>query len=192
MPRVSTANSPPSCAWPTRRIDGRDRGRSRRRPTGKSGKADIPSCIAHVRFFKADMTFCSGRRRTGVASPAPLHILDLPAAAKVTLIAPSVAPNRTGVRIHGRCRKYARRRIDRILINYHWRRRYNDRSANHDGFRLLDNDRRRSPVLVAWNFAIGRYRQIGGCRWRGKSQYTCCTQDRFAHVRWSFCLAARW
>ena len=114
-------------------------------------KADIPSCIAHVRFFKADMTFCSGRRRTGVASPAPLHILDLPTAAKVTLIAPSVAPNRTGVRIHGRCRKYARRRIDRIFINYHWRRRYNDRPANHDGLRLLDNDRRRSPVLVGRN-----------------------------------------
>jgi hypothetical protein len=72
-------------------------------------------------------------------------------------------------------------RIDRIFINHHWRRRYNDRPANHDGLgndgsRLLDNDRRRSPVLVrenfpliAWNFAIASYRQIGGhCR-RGKS-----------------------
>jgi hypothetical protein len=93
-------------------------------------------------------------------------------------MAPSVTPNRTGVRIHGRCID-ARCRIDRIFINHHWRRRYNDRLANHDGFgnhgtRLLDNDRRRRPVLVrvtliAWNVAIGSYRQIGGhCR-RGKS-----------------------
>jgi hypothetical protein len=96
-------------------------------------------------------------------------------------MAPSVTPNGTGVRIHRRCPIYARRRIDRIFINHHWRRRYNDRPANHDGLgndwcRLLDNDARRSPVLVlvnfpfiAWNFAIGSYRQIGGdCR-RGKS-----------------------
>jgi hypothetical protein len=96
-------------------------------------------------------------------------------------MAPSVTPNRTGVRIHRRCRIHARCRIDRIFINHHWRRRYNDRPANHDGLgndgsRLLDNDRRRSPVLVrvnfpliAWNFAIASYRQIGGhCR-RGKS-----------------------
>jgi hypothetical protein len=96
-------------------------------------------------------------------------------------MAPSVAPNRTGVRIHRRCRIHARCRIDRIFINHHWRRRYNDRPANHndlgkDGSRLLDNDRGRSPVLVrvklpliAWNIAIARYRQIGGhCR-RGKS-----------------------
>jgi len=90
-------------------------------------------------------------------------------------MAPYVTPNRTGVRIHMRCR------IDRIFINHHWRRRYNDRPANHDGLgndgsRPLDNERRRTPVLVrvklpliAWNFAIARYRQIGGhCR-RGKS-----------------------
>jgi hypothetical protein len=73
---------------------------------------------------------------------------------------PSATPNRTGVRIHRRCR------IDRIFINHHWRRRY--------------NDRRRSPVrvwrrslvrvwgnflLIAWIFAIGSYLQIGGhCR----------------------------
>jgi hypothetical protein len=92
-------------------------------------------------------------------------------------MAPSVTPNRTGVRIHRRCRIYARCRIDRIFINHHWRRRYNDRPANHDdGSRLLDKDRRRPAVLVrvsfpliAWNFAIARYRIIGGhCR-RGKS-----------------------
>jgi hypothetical protein len=95
-------------------------------------------------------------------------------------MAPAVTPNRTGVRIHRRCRIDARCRIDRILINHHWRRRYDDRPANHDGLgndgnRLLDNDRRRSPVFVrvtfiAWNFAIARsYRQIGAhCR-RGKS-----------------------
>jgi hypothetical protein len=94
-------------------------------------------------------------------------------------MAPSVTPRRTGVRIHWRCRIYVRCGIDRIFINHHRRRRYNDRPANHDGLgndwcRLLDNDARRSPVLVlvnlpliAWTFAIGR--QIGGdCR-RGKS-----------------------
>jgi hypothetical protein len=96
-------------------------------------------------------------------------------------MAPPVAPNRTSVRIHRRCRIHARCRIDRIFINHHWRLRYNDRPANHDGLgndgsRLFDNDRWRSPVLVrvklpliAWNIAIARYRQIGGhCR-RGKS-----------------------
>ena len=96
-------------------------------------------------------------------------------------MAPSVTPNRTGVRIHMRCRIHARCRIDRIFINHRWRRRYNDRPANHDGLgndgsRLLDNERRRTPVLVrvklpliAWSFAIARYRQIGGhCR-LGKS-----------------------
>jgi hypothetical protein len=95
---------------------------------------------------------------------------------EVTSIAPSVTPTRTSVRIHRRCNIHARCRIDRIFIN-HWRRRYNDRPANHDDWSLLlDNDRRRCPVLVresfapiAWNFAIGSYRQIGGhCR-RGKS-----------------------
>ena len=71
-------------------------------------------------------------------------------------------------------------------MNHNRRRRYNDRRAN-------DNDRRRRSVpvsvrvsllLVPWNFAIGRYRQISGhCR-RGKSYCTGRTQDRFtnAHV----------
>jgi hypothetical protein len=84
----------------------------------------------------------------------------LPTAAEVTSIAPSATPTRTSVRIHRRCRIDARYRIDRIFINHRWRRRYNDRPANHDnGSRLLDNDRWRRPVLVriAWNFAIGRY-----------------------------------
>src|SRR5213075_1046212 len=93
-------------------------------------------------------------------------------AAEVTSMAPSVTPNRTGVRIHMRCRIHARCRIDRIFVNHHWRRRYNDRPANHDGLGndgswLLDNERRRRPVLVcvnfppiAWNFGIGSYRQI--------------------------------
>jgi hypothetical protein len=44
----------------------------------------------------------------------------------------------------------------------------------NDGSRLLDNDSRRTPVLVrmpliAWSFPIGSYRQIGGHCWRGKS-----------------------
>jgi len=77
----------------------------------------------------------------------------------VTSIAPSATPNRTGVRIHRRCRIHARCRIDRIFINHHWRRRYNDRPANHeclgnDGSRLLDNDRWRRPVLVRVNFPL--------------------------------------
>jgi hypothetical protein len=107
----------------------------------------------------------------------------LPTAAEVTSMAPSVTPNRTGVRIHMRCRIHARYRIDRIFINHHWRRRYNDSPANHDGLgndgsRLLDNERRRTPVLVrvkfpliAWYLAIARYdRQIGGhCRRRRAS-----------------------
>jgi len=94
-------------------------------------------------------------------------------------MAPSTTPSRTGVGIYRRCPIHARCRIDRIFIKHHWRRHYNDRPANYDGLgndgsRLLDNDRRRSAVLVrvpliAWNFAIGSYRQIGGhCR-RGKS-----------------------
>jgi hypothetical protein len=86
---------------------------------------------------------------------------------EVTSIAPSATPNRTGVRIHRRCRIYARRHIDRIFLNHHRRRRYNDRPANHErlgngGSRLLDNDRWRRPVLVrvnfslvAWSFAVG-------------------------------------
>jgi hypothetical protein len=79
----------------------------------------------------------------------------LPTAAEVTSIAPSVTPNRTGVRIHRRCRIRARCRIDRIFFNHHRWRRYDDRPANHNGSRLLDNERRRGPVLVrSWNFAI--------------------------------------
>ena len=117
-----------------------------------------------------------------IASPSPCISETLPAAAEVTSIAPSITPNRTGVRIiHRRCRIHARCRIDRIFVNHHWRRRYND-------VRVW----RRSPVcvwgnflLIAWIFAIGSYLQIGGhCR-RGKSQCTCCTQDRFTHLRCS-------
>jgi hypothetical protein len=88
-------------------------------------------------------------------------------------MAPSVTPNRTGVRVSIRCRIHARCRIDGIILNHHWRR-YKDRPANHDGLgndgsRLLDNDRRRTPVLVRRNFAIARDRQIGGHCGRGKS-----------------------
>src|SRR5215475_9572690 len=112
---------------------------------------------------------------TEVASPTLYRSETLPPAAEVTWMAPSAMPNRTGVRIHmgwrvrTRRRIHARRRIDRILINHDRRRRYNNRSVNHDRSRLLDNDRRRCSVLVAWNFAIGSYRQIGGQCWRGKS-----------------------
>ena len=44
-------------------------------------------------------------------------------------MAPSVTPSRTGVCIHGRYRIHARRRIERIFIKHHRRRRYNDRPA---------------------------------------------------------------
>jgi hypothetical protein len=94
-------------------------------------------------------------------------------------MAPSVTPIRTGIRIHGRCRIYARWRINRIFINDHWRRCYDDRPPNHHGLgkngsRFLHDDRRRGPGLVcfqlmAGNFAIARDRQIGShCR-RGQN-----------------------
>jgi hypothetical protein len=104
----------------------------------------------------------------------------LPTAAEVTSMAPSATPSRTGVRIHRRCCIQARCRIDRIFLDHYWRRRYNDRPANHNGLGndgiipLLDNHRRRRPVrenlpLISRNFTIGSYPQIGGhCR-RGKS-----------------------
>ena len=63
----------------------------------------------------------------------------LPTAAEVTSMAPSAAPTRTGVRIHRRCCIHSRCRIhrgcciDRIFLNHHRRRRYNDRPANHEG-----------------------------------------------------------
>jgi hypothetical protein len=66
-------------------------------------------------------------------------------------MAPSSAPNRTGICVYRRCRVHWRCGIERIFFNDHWGRRHNDRS------RFLDNDRRRSPILVAWNFAIARY-----------------------------------
>ena len=126
----------------------------------------------------------AARRRQRVV-PEPFEPLDLfpyiyeplPTAAEVTSMAPSPSgtPNRTGIGIPRRCRIHARCRIDRILINHHWRP-YNYRSANDDGTRFLDNDGRSRSVLVrlsfpliAWNLAIGSYRQIGGRCWRGKS-----------------------
>ena len=107
----------------------------------------------------------------------------LPTTVEVTSMAPSATPTRTGVRIYTRCRIHSRCRIDRVVFNHHSRRRYNDGAANHedlgnDGSRLLDNNRRRSPVRVRPRiaFAVASYRQIGGhCR-RGKSECT-CTKD---------------
>lgn len=106
----------------------------------------------------------------------------LPTAVEVMPIAPSGTPNRTGVRVHRRCR------VDRIFLNHH-RWRYSDRPANDDGGgRLLDNHRGRRAVLVRMSFpliglslAVGTYRQIGGHCWRGKSECTCRTQNRFTH-----------
>jgi hypothetical protein len=100
----------------------------------------------------------------------------LPTAVEVTPMSPSGTPNRTGVRIHGRCRIHARYRIDRIFINHH-RRRYNDRSANDDGgSRLLDNDRRCRSILIrvsfpliAWSLAIRSHRQVSTHGRRGKN-----------------------
>ena len=109
------------------------------------------------------------------ASPVP-NSETLPTTVEVTSMAPSATPTRTGVRIYTRCRIHSRCRIDRVVFNHHSRRRYNDGAANHeglgnDGSRLLDNNRRRSPVLVRPRiaFAVASYRQIGGhCR-GGKS-----------------------
>jgi hypothetical protein len=105
---------------------------------------------------------------------AAILIGDLPTAVEVTAIAPTATPTRAGVRVDARCR------IDGIFLNHHGWRRYDHRPANHDGLGnhgspLLDHDGWRNPVLigvnfplVAWTFAIGSYRQIGGqCR-RGK------------------------
>ena len=71
-------------------------------------------------------------------------------------MAPSLMPNRTGVRI---CAPFW---IDgiflnhRIFLNHHSRLLYNDRPANHDrlgdyGGPLLDNDAWLGPVLVRLN-----------------------------------------
>jgi hypothetical protein len=77
-------------------------------------------------------------------------------------------------------------RINRIFINHHRRRRYNDRPANDyrlgdDRSPLLDNDGGRRSVIIGGsfpliatnfapvNFAIGSYGQIGGHGRRGKS-----------------------
>jgi hypothetical protein len=140
----------------------------RRAPSGASAwPVDPPASVG------GPILSCAARDSVGSS------LAYLPTAAEVTSMSPSVTPNRTGVRIHRWCRIHARCRIDRIFINHHWRRRYNDRPPNHDGLGndgslLLDNDRRRTPVLVrmpliAWCFPIRSYRQIGGhCR-RGKS-----------------------
>src|SRR5215471_19777559 len=67
--------------------------------------------------------------RTLGAAP---DIRTLPTTVEVTSIAPSVTPDRTGIRIRGRSRINRRngihRRcgIDRIFINHYRRRRYND------------------------------------------------------------------
>ena len=68
-------------------------------------------------------------------------------------MAPSATPTRALVRIYTRCRIHSRCRIDRVVFNHHSRRRYNDGAANYeglgnDGSQLLDNNRRRSPVLI--------------------------------------------
>ena len=117
------------------------------RSNGRTGEPTAPR----------ETTFC---KTVGARHGLIPYISEtLPTAAEVTSIAPSATPNRTGVRIHRRCRIHARCRIDRIFINHHWRRRYNDRPANHeclgnDGSRLLDNDRWRRPVLVRVNFPL--------------------------------------
>ena len=45
---------------------------------------------------------------------------------KVTSMAPSAAPTRARVRIHTRCHIRSRCCIDRVILNHHSRRRYND------------------------------------------------------------------
>ena len=110
-----------------------------------SGQFQTPARLSAIGPKRTKSDFGPGRfvllTRSGQSE-------TLPAAAEVTSMAPSVTPNRTGVRIHMRWRIHARCRIDRIFFNHHWRRRYNYGPANHDGSRLLDNDRGRSPVHV--------------------------------------------
>src|SRR3954447_14141054 len=137
---------------------------------------------------------CPNRLPSCLLARSPATVVAiLPTAVEVASIAPSTAPTWAGVRIHRRSHRiHARCRIDWIFLKYQWRRLYNDRPANHDGLghdrSLLDNGRRRCLVfvrfpLVASNFAMASYRQIGGhCR-RCKSQCTCCTQDYFTHLR---------
>ena len=119
-------------------------------------------------------------------APASLHICKcsdgaansetLPTTVEVTSMAPSATPTRTLVRVYTRCCIHSRCRIDRVFFNHHSRRRYNDGAANHeglgnDGSQLLDNNGRRSPVLVRPRiaFAVASEGQIGGHCWRGKS-----------------------
>jgi hypothetical protein len=104
----------------------------------------------------------------------------LPAAVEVTVVAPSVTPNWTGVSVDSRCR------IDRIFLYHHRCWRHNHGSPNHhslgdDGSWLLDNDTRsrsifvRSFSFIPMNFTIRSYCQIGSHCWRGNSQGTCHT-----------------
>ena len=97
-------------------------------------------------------------------------------------MAPSVTPNRTGVRIYGPVRIDGVFLNHRILLNHHSRSLYNDRPANHDclgNYRspLLNDEARLRPVLeglnfpranfplMAGNFGITSNRQIRGhCR----------------------------
>src|SRR5450631_2751492 len=121
-----------------------------------------------ARFAQASGAWLRSVRDT---SPCP-NSETLPTAVEVTSMAPSATPTRTVVRIYTRCRIYSRGRIDRVIFNHHSRRRHNDGAANHEGLgnagrQLLDNNRRRSPVLVRPRiaFAVAGYRQIGGqCR----------------------------
>jgi hypothetical protein len=115
----------------------------------------------------------------------------LPAAVEVVSMAPApsgMTPDRTSVSIGSWCR------INRVLFDHNWWRRYNDRPFNdHRRSWLRDHNggcRSRlicvgvSFPMVAWNFTVLRrwgYRQIGGDCWRGKSQCARHTQDRSMH-----------
>jgi hypothetical protein len=101
-------------------------------------------------------------------------------AAKVTSVAPSATPSRTGISVNRRRRIDRRRRVDWVFFN-HYRRRYNDRPPDHvslgdDGIRFLDDGWRRAPIFVVRTFAVARlYGQICCQRRSGKSEYTYCT-----------------
>jgi hypothetical protein len=92
-------------------------------------------------------------------------VRELPTAVEVTAMAPPATPTRAGIRIQRRCIELWRR-IDGIFFDHYWRWRYDDRPPNDvslrsDGGQLLNNRRGRTPILVAWNFAVaGLHRQI--------------------------------
>ncbi len=74
-------------------------------------------------------------------------------------MSPAAAPEGTTIRIYGRSNDNARRFVDRILLDHHGRRSYNNRSAYDDSSfdyrRRLDDRRRGRLIFVRVNFPLG-------------------------------------